>query len=92
MKEVFETYYCDYCGEECTHTSEYNMPLIHTRKEYPTDGKGIRITPLYFSDIIVEQTDICQKCQMDIAKILNAMKFVRINNIKEEVAVMLNKE
>lgn len=69
------------------------MDLQSGKDYFATDAKGNKIKSFSFSDAKPKQKDICHDCQMNIARILNLMKYVNINatEIEDEIFVALNK-
>jgi hypothetical protein len=82
MKKVktIETYYCDYCGQECEHTPNIhfptligNFPCIQLTKDGDFVIQDTR-------EIKLEQQDVCEECQRKIADWLQT--FAR--NVKKQ--------
>ena len=79
--KTIDTYYCDYCGNECEHTPDYILPeeRIHSSPYHNLwgDSLGDNLQKL----IIPAQKDICPKCQR---KMISAISFVKTMEIDED--------
>ena len=80
-----DTYYCDCCGKECEHT-DITLPSLEREPVYAMNGMSKLAT--FSSEILeIKQKDICPKCQHEIAKFLNLMKYttVKIDDVEKTV-------
>lgn len=86
-----DTYYCDYCGEECKHTPEFVMPSLEEEKHYAFGKYGVKIASFTDIKIISKQRDICPKCQENVAALLKLIPNVKFDkNNSQELELKLS--
>ena len=71
-----DTYYCDYCGKECEHTT-FVIPERTDNCEYATDFKGNKLIKFDFPTMIAKSKDICPDCQNKIATLLSTLPLIK---------------
>lgn len=80
MKKVEEKYYCDLCGKECEHTSDYVLPELFTGA-----FQNVKVNSV--------QKDLCPECAKEIASIMRLLKgsyTISIANQNGESFIIVN--
>ena len=70
--KTVNTYYCDYCGNECKNTSNYIMPALESHTEYAIN-KGVKLFATSRMELTKKEVDICPDCQKKIASLMTLL-------------------
>lgn len=71
--KTVDTYYCDYCGNECEYTPDFVLPVLEEEKYYVTK-RGVKLFEFSKGEKFVhKQVDICPECQYKISKLLTLL-------------------
>ena len=70
---------CNFCGKACKH-EDYNLPMFEVETIYATNSKGVKLFPFRDEKLITKNVDLCDDCKIKIARLMELVRFIDLNN------------